>query len=39
MCVWVNNFQASKIQAVYFITVMILHMVLIGVMGELNIGA
>ena len=43
LIVWVNNFQAPKIQAVlssFFVTVMILQMVVIGVVGGggLNIG-
>jgi len=38
--VWVNNFQTPEIQAAFFATVMILHMVVIGVgvEGGLNIG-
>jgi len=38
--VWVNNFQAPEIQAVlssFFVTVMILQVVVIGVVGGLNI--
>ena len=30
---WVNNFQAPKIQAAFFVTVMILQVVVIGMMG------
>ena len=38
---WANNFQTPKIQAFlssFFVTVMILHVVVIGVEGGLNIG-
>ena len=31
--VWVNDFQAPKIQAAFFVTVMILHVVVIRVGG------
>ena len=31
--VWVNNFQAPEIQAAFFVTVMILQVVVIGVVG------
>ena len=33
LIVWVNNYQTPKIQAVFFMTVMILHVVVIGVVG------
>jgi len=36
--VWVNNFQTPKIQAAFFVTVMILQVVVIGVVGGLNTG-
>ena len=38
---WVNNFQTPKIQAVlgsFFVMVMMLRVVVIGVEGGLNIG-
>jgi len=34
--VWVNNFQTLKIQAIFFMNGMILHVVVIGEVGGLN---
>ena len=34
---WVNNFQTPEIQAAFFVMVMILQVVVIGVEGGLNI--